>query len=108
MPQLRYLPDVVTLTLDAGKCTGCEMCTSVCPHGVLAVENRVVSIVDRDACMECGACASNCPTQALSVQAGVGCATAVLRDMFPRSRRKHSECCESTSSCCELPDEDTR
>jgi len=108
MTQLRYLPDVVTLTLDAGKCTGCEMCIAVCPHGVLAVENRMASIVDRDACMECGACANNCPTQALTVQAGVGCAAAVLFDMFSGTRRKRSACCESTSSCCELPDKNTR
>ena len=76
---MRYLSDVVTLQLDAEKCTGCGMCVQVCPHGVLEVENRHATIIDRDACMECGACAKNCTAEALSVRAGVGCAAAVLR-----------------------------
>ncbi|MEJ2519175.1 MAG: 4Fe-4S binding protein, partial [Desulfuromonadales bacterium] len=35
-------------------------------------------IVDRNACIECGACAGNCPVEAFSVQAGVGCASAII------------------------------
>jgi NAD-dependent dihydropyrimidine dehydrogenase PreA subunit len=75
---LRYLPGVVTLTLDETKCTGCGMCVSVCPHGVFELEDRKAKLVDRDACMECGACARNCAAEALAVRAGVGCAYAVL------------------------------
>ena len=33
---------------------------------------------DREACMECGACARNCPRGAIRVQAGVGCAAAII------------------------------
>jgi ferredoxin len=29
-------------------------------------------------CMECGACALNCPTEAIEVNAGVGCAAAII------------------------------
>ncbi|MHC4067697.1 MAG: mercury methylation ferredoxin HgcB [Planctomycetota bacterium] len=96
---LRYLPNVVTLTLDAQRCTGCGMCAEVCPHGVFVVENRKARIADRDACMECGACARNCVSQALSVQAGVGCAEAVLRGMVKGS----PPTCDSasTSGCCD-------
>jgi NAD-dependent dihydropyrimidine dehydrogenase PreA subunit len=75
---LRYLPGVVTLTLDETKCTGCGMCVSVCPHGVFELEDRKAKLVDRDACMECGACARNCAAEAIAVRAGVGCACAVL------------------------------
>lgn len=75
----KYLKSVVTLELDQNKCTGCAMCIEVCPHNVLKVENRKASIIDRDSCMECGACAKNCPAAAISVQAGVGCAYAVMR-----------------------------
>jgi ferredoxin len=44
----------------------------------LALEDGRITVADPDACMECGACATNCPTGAISVQAGVGCAAAVI------------------------------
>ena len=78
MSSLRYIENVVTLKLDVDKCIGCNMCTTVCPHGVLKVEERKAHITDRDACIECGACAGNCPTKALTVTAGVGCASAII------------------------------
>jgi NAD-dependent dihydropyrimidine dehydrogenase PreA subunit len=76
--ELRYLPDVVTLEYDAGKCKGCGRCAEVCPRGVFSVENGKADIVDKDACIECGACMKNCPFGAIKVDAGVGCAAAVL------------------------------
>ncbi len=79
MPALRYLPGVVSLTLDREKCTGCAMCVSVCPHRVFVVNDRKAAIVDRDACMECGACALNCPEGAIGVDSGVGCAAAIIK-----------------------------
>lgn len=85
-----YLRDVVTLSLDSSKCTGCGTCLQVCPHSVLAKRNGTVVIEDRDACMECGACAKNCPAGAISVMAGVGCAMAVINAALGRSG---SSCC---------------
>ena len=81
---LQYLRDVVTLELDRDKCTLCGMCTNVCVHGVLAVDDNGIHILERDACMECGACAMNCPAEAVTVRAGVGCAWAIFRDWFKR------------------------
>ena len=78
MSSLRYLNNVSTLELDKEKCIGCGMCSVVCPHGVLEVEERKAQIVDLDACIECGACAGNCPVDALQVKKGVGCASAII------------------------------
>ncbi len=84
MKDLIYLKDVVTLRVDADKCTGCGMCLEVCPHGVLEIDEKRVRIRNRDACMECGACSRNCPVGAVSVEAGVGCAAAVINGMLNR------------------------
>lgn len=78
MERLKYLKDVVTLRLDAGKCNGCGMCAIVCPHGVLEVRDLKATVTDRDLCMECGACMQNCAAGAIAVRAGVGCAAAVI------------------------------
>lgn len=90
MAGLLYLRNVVTLVLDREKCIGCGMCTTVCPHTVFVPDNGKVEIRDRDACMECGACAMNCPVGAVAVQAGVGCAEAVINAALGRG----------SSSCC--------
>ena len=56
---MRYLKDVVTLSLDQDTCIGCGGCTEVCPHGVFRVADRKAQVEDRDACIEGGACARN-------------------------------------------------
>jgi len=90
MGGLIYLKDVVTLKFDEEKCTRCGMCLEVCPHGVLKMNGKHIAIRNRDACMECGACSRNCPFEAISVQAGVGCAAAVINSMLGR---KDGDCC---------------
>jgi ferredoxin len=98
----QYLKNVVTLRYDPEKCIGCGRCAEVCPHAVFAVEDRLARVADRDRCMECGACALNCPTEAIAVQAGVGCAAAILVGMLtgrepscggPESDGSGASCC---------------
>jgi NAD-dependent dihydropyrimidine dehydrogenase PreA subunit len=91
MGKLVYLKNVVTLALDKNKCVGCGLCGIVCPHNVFSLNNGHAEITDRDACMECGACAQNCPAEALTVEAGVGCAAAVINSALGR---------DSSSCCC--------
>lgn len=88
---LVYLKDVVTLSLDEERCTGCGLCLDVCPHAVFVRRNGKVAVSTRDACMECGACSRNCPSSALSVRSGVGCAAAVISSAL--GRQKSSSCC---------------
>jgi len=87
---LKYLKNVATLKLDREKCTGCRMCTIVCPHQVFEMNSKIATIVDRNACMECGACARNCAAEAIFVNTGVGCATAVINSKLGRTG---TECC---------------
>ncbi len=91
-----YLKNVVTLGLEVDKCIGCGRCAEVCPHAVLVIREHKAQIQDRDACMECGACAKNCPVGAISVEAGVGCAQAVLHSWATGK----AECGCDNSSCC--------
>ena len=78
---MKYLADVATLQYLAEKCAGCGICAEVCPQGVFAIRGKRAVVTDRDRCMECGACALNCEFGAISVNAGVGCAAALINSM---------------------------
>lgn len=95
---LRYLKDVATLKLDKEKCVGCCLCETVCPHGIFAMDERIAQITDLDGCMECGACANNCPTKAIHVEAGVGCASAIIKGWLTGSEPSCD--CSNDSTCC--------
>ena len=79
---MKYLRDTATLVLYAEKCTGCGLCVEVCPRGVYVISDKKAVITDKDLCMECGACALNCPFDAITVDARVGCASAVINGMI--------------------------
>ena len=96
MSDFRYLKNVATLRLDVEKCTGCRMCTQVCPHGVFVIQDGKACIVDRDLCMECGACAINCAAEAISVESGVGCASGIIIGAI----RGTEPTCECKKNCC--------
>jgi len=96
MDKLRYIPGVSTLTLDGERCTGCGVCLAVCPHGVFALGERKVRIVDRDGCMECGACTTNCPVGAVNVDPGVGCAAYIIQSWI---KGKENASC-GDGGCC--------
>ena len=94
----KYLQNVATLRLTPDKCIGCERCTEVCPHAVFRVKSGKAEIFDFNSCMECGACALNCPVGAIAVEAGVGCAYAVIIGWLTGSEPNCG--CSSDDSCC--------
>jgi NAD-dependent dihydropyrimidine dehydrogenase PreA subunit len=97
---MKYLRDVVTLSFDPARCTGCAVCTLVCPHGVFALRDGKAFITDRDRCIECGACANNCAAKAISVKAGVGCAAAMINGIIRTGDPSKGTCGCSEKGCC--------
>jgi NAD-dependent dihydropyrimidine dehydrogenase PreA subunit len=94
---MQYLKNVVSLGFNPELCTGCGRCVEVCPHGVFEKIGKAVELRNRDRCIECGACMMNCAFGAIRVQAGVGCAAAVLNGMM-RNREPSCDC--SSTDCC--------
>jgi NAD-dependent dihydropyrimidine dehydrogenase PreA subunit len=94
---LKYLKNVTTLSLTADKCISCGKCAEVCPHGVFDLADKKARIAQKDLCMECGACALNCPANAIGVNAGVGCAAAIIKRWFTGSELT---CDCSSGECC--------
>lgn len=98
-----YLKNVVTLKLNTDKCTGCKMCTIVCPHSVFEIVDKKAKIMRKDACMECGACFRNCPDNAIEVKSGVGCAYGIIRGIL-KGTEPTCDCSNqsdnSKNSCC--------
>ena len=93
-----YLKGVSTLLYNEEKCIGCGICTDVCPHGVFLMQGKNAQIIDKNLCMECGACVLNCPANALEVNAGVGCAAAIIMSWFTG---KEPTCgCDDEVTCC--------
>ena len=97
---MEYLKNVVTLKLDSDLCTGCSVCTQVCPRTVFEMEDRRAKIVSRDACIECGACAKNCISKAISVKVGVGCAAAMINGILTTGDPSKGSCGCSGGGCC--------
>ncbi len=96
---MKYLKNVTTLTYTGEKCTGCGRCVDVCPHAVFAMIGGKAAVLDRDLCMECGACQRNCSAGAISVDAGVGCASAIIRGKLTGSEPVCG-CSEGGGACC--------
>ena len=99
MMSLRYIENVVTLELDAEKCTGCRRCVEVCPHAVFEMRDGRAYIVDRGACIECGACELNCASARISVDAGVGCAAAIINGWI-HGTEPSCDCGPGSAGCC--------
>jgi len=96
MKQFQYVSQELTLALDRDRCTGCGVCTEVCPHQVFSLNGRKAVFVCREECMECGACALNCPARAITVDSGVGCASGMINRWLARFTIKQT----GNDACC--------
>lgn len=59
MKIVRFIAEV-----DKNKCTGCRICTFVCPTLSVKVEDKLAR-VDATTCAGCGACVERCPFDAI-------------------------------------------
>ena len=57
--------------IDPQACSGCGLCASVCPSGVLALADGHIQ-VGQTGCIGCGHCGSVCPTGAVCAPGGDG------------------------------------
>lgn len=62
------------IIIDDSRCKGCGLCTTVCPHRLLAVRGKlnamgypVVEVTEMERCIGCALCARICPDVAITV-----------------------------------------
>jgi ferredoxin len=60
-------PELLTYSIDTGKCKGCELCRKGCPSKAIAGEKKKPHVIDPAACIRCGACRSVCKFGAIVV-----------------------------------------
>ncbi len=79
--------------IEKEKCTGCEICTWVCPHHVIEMSNSHAALMHLDRCIECGACQLNCAFDAITVTKGTACLYAIVKEDILKIRKKGCGCC---------------
>ena len=55
------------VVIKKDRCKGCELCISVCPKNILAIDDTEVSVVNEDECIACASCGLMCPDGAINI-----------------------------------------
>ena len=63
------------VTFNTDRCKGCELCISVCPKQILALDNAAANkkgyypatLTDPDSCIACASCARICPDSVITI-----------------------------------------
>ncbi|VVB62061.1 Electron transport complex subunit RsxB [uncultured archaeon] len=59
---------LITFTVDAKKCVGCQLCAKKCPVGAVSGKSKQVHAINQKICIKCGICYDACKFDALEVQ----------------------------------------
>ncbi len=61
--------------IDEDRCKGCELCTTVCPQGLIRMSRQLNAlgfhfavVTDQEECRGCTLCAVMCPDVAIEVE----------------------------------------
>ena len=65
-----------SITFDGEKCRACELCVTVCPKKIIAIDKTKMNkkgyhpagVADIDSCTSCAACAVICPHVVIRVE----------------------------------------
>jgi NADH:ubiquinone oxidoreductase subunit F (NADH-binding)/Pyruvate/2-oxoacid:ferredoxin oxidoreductase delta subunit len=60
--------DLILYSIDPEKCTGCTVCSKVCPTGAAKGERKQAHTIDAAICTKCGACRESCKFEAIIVR----------------------------------------
>ncbi|HOP86124.1 MAG TPA: 4Fe-4S binding protein [Syntrophorhabdaceae bacterium] len=53
-------------SINKEKCTGCGICTDICPPGAISIIDDK-AFIEIEFCEECGFCAPSCPSEAIEI-----------------------------------------
>ena len=64
------------VTFNSDRCKGCELCTTVCPKHIVAIDQAVINrkgyhpahVTDISQCIACASCAKICPDSIITVE----------------------------------------
>lgn len=60
--------DLITYTIIAENCTGCEVCKRPCPVQAITGEKNKLHTIDTETCTRCGICLAVCKFDAILVE----------------------------------------
>lgn len=57
----------MSIKINREKCTGCTLCTKICPGNLLRVKDKKAFIEYEKSCWGCCGCVKECPFQAIEL-----------------------------------------
>lgn len=61
----RVCSALLTFSVNAETCIGCQACKRACPAGAIAGEKKKPHVIDQSKCIKCGQCFDVCPSDAI-------------------------------------------